>query len=608
VVGDFNEDGNQDVVATNTVQNAPLSVFLGNGDGTFAPMQSSPLGAKYGIKVVTADFNGDSHLDLAVADLGFPYSVWVVLGNGDGTFGAPRAFSPGPGALQDVATADFNGDQIPDLVVANWLEGLVSVLQGNGDGTFQAPRSFTVGGAANAITVADFNRDGRPDIAVVASFQMSTLLGDGQGGFLTAPTYAVGDTPSDVVVADFNGDSRDDVATSNAGSDSVSVLLGLGNGTFAPAANYAVGDGANSIEFGDFNEDCIPDLATANGISNNVSILLGNGDGTFQPAMNFPALNGPVSIALGQFTADAFLDVVVVNASFPYGVTLLVGNGNGTFQPPINRAAGKLASSVDSGDFNGDGLDDLAVESRDFENRTVISILLSNGDGTFTGAGGFLLVNARNSSDVRVAQVNMDGTPDLLITNPYRATVYVALGNGNGTFTLVPNEFEGVSFLNGVQTADMADIDADGVNDLVAVGGRSNLYVRVGNGDGTFREGGNFGTGEGPTGLAFGDFNGNGRPDVAVNNADSNNVSIMINRTRRRAIPPIPLGDDSTVSVLPGEEPVTTERPSTIERSENQATPGDSIPSAAAAGMSKRVRETPEVLGEELLPVLGQPS
>ncbi len=564
VVGDFNEDGRQDLALTNVVNGAPISILLGNGDGTFLPLQSSPLGAKYAIAVVSADFNGDGNLDLAVADLGLPPTVFVAVGNGDGTFVGPITSDGGPDSHRDLAVADFNDDQIPDLVVSNWIDGMISVLPGSGNGSFQSPRSFVVGGAAGPIAIADINRDGRPDVAIGAGFQISTYLGNGQGGFLEAPKYAVGDTPSDVVVSDFNGDSRLDMATSNAASQNVSVLLGVGNGTFLPTVFYAAGTGPNSIETGDFNQDFILDLATANGSSDNVSILLGNGDGTFKPAMNFAALNGPVSITLGQFTADNLLDIVVVNASFPYRVTLLPGNGDGTFAAPIPRNAGKLASSVDSGDFNGDGLDDLAVESRDTQNRTLITILLSTGNGAFTSLSSFLLVNARDSTEVRVTELNLDGRPDLLLTNTYRDTVYVGLGNGDGTFTLVPNVFEGVLFLSGALTADSADINGDGLPDLIAAGGRSNLYVRLGKGDGTFGPGGNFGPDNSPSALAAGDFNGDGRVDVTVSNSDSDNVSIFLNRSRRRTSP-IPPVDDTASPIMRADVTVSKDRSGAVE-------------------------------------------
>jgi hypothetical protein len=157
-----------------------------------------------------------------------------------------------------------------------------------------------VGGAPKALVAADFNGDGRTDLAVanLGSFfglpgSVSVLLGNGDGTFQNQVTYAVGNAPHALVAADFNGDGRTDLAVANdgeigssgfliRGSSDVSVLLGNGDGTFQNQVTYAVGDVPDALVAADFNGDGRTDLATANIYDNDVSVLLGNGDGTFQ--------------------------------------------------------------------------------------------------------------------------------------------------------------------------------------------------------------------------------------------------------------------------------------------------------------------------------------
>jgi hypothetical protein len=236
-VGDFNRDGHLDLVVTNTV-GAFLSILLGNGDGTFQAPQSYATGPNSG-SVAVGDFNHDGIADLAVSN-GSANTVSILLGNGDGTFGAPQSYATGSGTGL-VAAADFNGDGIPDLAVTNGAVTVggataVSILLGNGDGTFQPPQSYVVfqpppnlepGPVPHSMIVADFNRDGIADLAVITDFpgSVKVLLGNGDGTFQAAQSYNVGGYQDSVAVADFNGDGFPDLAVSNYLADTVTILL-----------------------------------------------------------------------------------------------------------------------------------------------------------------------------------------------------------------------------------------------------------------------------------------------------------------------------------------------------------------------------------------------
>ena len=158
--GDFNGDGNLDLVTSNYGANS-LSIFLGNGDGTFQSPQTISIGSNTRpVGIVAADFDGDGKLDLAIGyDIPNSNGVSILLGNGDGTFQAPQNFAAGSETYEMVVLGDFNGDGFPDIAVTNNNGGHVQVLLGNGDGTLQTAVPYTVSATAFYIQEADLNGD-----------------------------------------------------------------------------------------------------------------------------------------------------------------------------------------------------------------------------------------------------------------------------------------------------------------------------------------------------------------------------------------------------------------------------------------------------------------
>jgi hypothetical protein len=283
---------------------------------------------------------------------------------------------------------------------------------------------------------------------------------------------------------------------------SSSIALG------APPA-FGAGTDPDSVAVGDFNGDGKLDLAVANVGSNNVSILLGNGDGTFQAAVDYGAGSNPDSVAVGDFRGDGKLDLVVAN-DLGNNVSILLGNGDGTFQAAVSYGAGMTLFSVAVGDFNGDGKLDLVVADAVSD---YISVLLGNGDGTFKTAVQY--VAGLEPFSVAVADFNGDGKLDLAVANNEGASVSILLGNGNGTFKAAVNYGTGTA----PGAVAVGDFNGDGKLDLVVGGANSNnvnvVSVLLGNGDGTFQAAVNYGAGAGQTSVAVGDFNGDGRLDLA---------------------------------------------------------------------------------------------
>jgi FG-GAP-like repeat len=233
-VADFNQDGIADLAVANYGNNN-VTVLLGDGSGGFAAASGSPFAVGNNpISAAVGDFNGDGIADVAVANSG-SNNVTVLLGNGSGGFTAATAspFAVGGGPYS-VAVADFNGDGNPDLAVTNSSGNNATVLVGDGSGGFATSigSPFAAGASPHSAAVGDFNGDGSADLAV-ANFggnNMTVLVGDGSGGFAAASgsPFLVGSLPLAVAVADFNGDGKADLAVANSNSNNVTILLGIG--------------------------------------------------------------------------------------------------------------------------------------------------------------------------------------------------------------------------------------------------------------------------------------------------------------------------------------------------------------------------------------------
>jgi len=411
-----------------------------------------------GNTVLTADFDGDGIPDLVILGSG----ISVFLGNGDGTFtAAPSPSADLPGAI---AVGDFNGDGIPDLAVAPAFdEGTSEVLLGNGDGTFTNAGGIlendnnTV--TSNAIAAADFNGDGKLDLVETCSGNeapcnnlLLILSGNGDGTFTQ---YCMTPLPfagsQSMAVGDFNGDGQPDAAVINSGANGVNVFLNGGGCLSFVYTMPATGDGPTSIAAADFNGDGKLDLAVANSGSNNVTILLGNGDGTFTAAASPATGMAPNSLAVGDFNGDGVADLAVANSGSS-NVTILLGNGDGTFKAATSPAADTGSTSVTAADFNGDGKEDLVVaNSRDSSATALLAetaLTIATVNNISPVGVGTHLVKAIYSGDVNYggstsAEVSLTVVPPGLTLSGTAVSI-VASATGTSTLTITPtNGFSG---------------------------------------------------------------------------------------------------------------------------------------------------------------------
>ncbi len=412
VVEDLNEDGRLDVaIAKSLALGEPISVFLGNGDGTFGSRSDSY--AAYGaLSLRSADFNRDNRPDLVVVHWGSG-NVGVLLGNGDGSFGSGEIV-PVPRRPRTTASGDLNEDGNLDVLVTSTINN-VSVLFGTGGGSFGP--SEDLGFAGGGITVADLNADGHSDVALSKASTVSIRLGHGDGTLSSAVDFGVGLSPTTPTAGDLNVDGHADlaVASSHFQSSSVFILLGRGDGSFFPSIELAVGAVPVAVALADLNGDRWLDIATVNRGDSTATVLLGSAGGSFGSRLDIPLGRAPTAVAMADWNGDTLVDLAVtVEGEYlhPGSVIIMLGHGDGTFGPPAEFGTGIVPGWLATTDFDGDGALDLAIVN---SQSYTVSILLGNGDGRFRRRLDF--GSGDTPTRATIGDLTGDGRPDLAVAN-----------------------------------------------------------------------------------------------------------------------------------------------------------------------------------------------
>jgi hypothetical protein len=514
-IADFNHDGKLDLLVGGGAPQGQIGVFLGNGDGTFQPILYSYFqagGTNYATVVSfgVADFNGDGDLDLIATDA-LNDVIYVLLGNGTGSFTLKDTLPENGGAGQ-IFVADLNGDGHQDFVIHGNLGASATVFLGNGDGTFQPGVTYHGPDNISSLLLFDIEGDGHPDM-VILDFAggIDILHGNPDGTFAPVPVGGIGNTGGMqlMAIADLNGDGILDIAgLSELG---VNILLGTGNLKYKPPVSYIAGGDNGVFVTGDFNNDGRLDFAIA--APGGIAIFLDRPDGTLNSANTYNVNEPATGVAIADFNGDHIPDIAVgVAAPNP---RILLGKGDGTFEITSDTNSGASGSTsvttIHTGDFDGDGRADLILGG----NNSNGEVFYGNGDGTFTAPLDLHGYSVVGFSQTVVADFNRDHRSDAVITN-YNS-LDILLGQANRTF-LVATSNLGVA--SQVEPA-AGDFNNDGIPDLVANVGVTNLQPLLGKGDGTFRTGRLFSTElpgysnlNAPEAIAVADFDGDGNADI----------------------------------------------------------------------------------------------
>jgi hypothetical protein len=393
--------GTVSFVDTSFGNNVLATAALGAGAaGTGWLISQTPAMGGNTLSEVTEDFNGDGIADLAILwsnnTIGGPFSITIFFGKGDGTFTTGPTVQPaGVLSYPTMIGGDFNGDGKADLAVLSYNEpeiSYVTVLRGNGNGTFATPITSQVynqpqtGGDViiGTLAAADFNGDGKLDLAVVGDYVSSggvtILLGNGDGSFTAAgPNVDLTADFALIATGDFNGDGIPDFVTPNyfEFGGSPTIFLGKGDGTFtfSKVTTFTLDYFPTSVLVADFNGDGILDLAFSD--LNGVEIALGNGDGTFTEtsASPIPVPSELYSLKAGDFNHDGKIDIAGID-EYNDRIVLLIGAGDGTFTVTATTPAvspiflGPFA--IVAADFNGDGVPDLAMLTKNVNTASIL--------------------------------------------------------------------------------------------------------------------------------------------------------------------------------------------------------------------------------------------
>lgn len=542
-LSDLNKDGDLDavVVSHGSQSNGEVSIWRGNGDGTFsAPPSPATSNLSVGLgptAVAVKDLNGDGVLDLAVANA-LSSDVSVAFGDNAGVFRVIdqdlSVASPGNPKVEPVAidAADLNGDQRPDIVVTNSNADQIAVLDNLGNRNFAAARFFSTGSAGSnptGLSLVDMDLDGDIDAVVPneRSSDVSVLLGDGAGQFDRPRAFVADEQTLASAVGKVNGDDLPDVIASSRSTDSptAAVLLNLGGGALRGIEDVPSEPSPIDVIAGDFNNDGLSDLGLIHS-SGHVLLFPALFDGGFAAPTTQTLGADPVAAVAGDFNGDGLLDFATANKNAG-NVLVVLQRPRGGFANPRSVPIGNGIATLIAADFNRDRMLDLGVARQPGDGDGSLDVLLGQGNGNFGSARSFAVGVTPISADL--GDFNEDGLVDVLVANNVSSDMALLLGSGNGTFQTA----RFVSVSGGPQDVAVADFDRDGCDDfVVSLPMQRNAGVYYGNCTGAFTRGSqSLDSPDSPAAVAARDITGDGVPDAMVADQVDNSISAWVKRS-----------------------------------------------------------------------------
>ncbi|MGJ5816304.1 FG-GAP-like repeat-containing protein [Paludibaculum fermentans] len=435
--GDFNEDGRLDVVFSD-LNAQTIVLYLAQPDGTFIAAGAGLAGYRP-LETIVADVDLDGHLDIVTGAIDpnvlsrgyYGDSTTILFGKGDGTFAGMPTFALSKSATV-LVSADFNGDGLSDLVMANGTAGGASIVFGSATGVPAAPTEIPLPPSngrkptVNSILVADFNADGKKDLALVLDGGTSVTILNGKGdGTFDAPINRP--TPAPVTVAavgDFNGDGQLDLAgtvQSGARPPIATLMIFLAAGGFyLPAGSLTIGTDVSQLEVGDFNKDgkldfLVLDKGVFGSVNGSISLVAGNGNGSFQNPVSLAVTGSTTRMQLGDLNGDGTLDIIAGGQTPSYSFRLfeLMGKPGGGFEPVVQIPTDFGPQDIGIGDLNGDGIPDLAIAH--CCGQTELGFHQGVGDGTFSEETFLPLVSSPNI--LKLVDYDGDGRLDVVVGN-----------------------------------------------------------------------------------------------------------------------------------------------------------------------------------------------
>ncbi|MBS0623152.1 MAG: VCBS repeat-containing protein [Verrucomicrobia bacterium] len=322
--------------------------------------------------VVTGDFNGDGHLDIAAAN-NLDSTLSVYLGNGDGTFQNAQIFAT-QSYPWGMVVGDINHDGYLDLIVTNEGTDTYTLFTGRSNGIFNAPiHRSCADSLPTGVVLGHFDGDPHLDMAIgfVGSGNVKSYKGNGDGTFQNPINYAAVSQPQNMASADLDGNGIDDIVVTSANSNSIGFLYGNLNGQFnRPIKLYDIGSLSGGVAIGRYNQDTPPDIVVSRPTFNDLAVILNHNYTSFDAPVLYPVGRSPFTIVTGNFSATQSSGIAVANINSG-SVSVLAANASGVFGPAHNLTAGAQPWGLASGDFDGDGFSDLVATNSGSDSLSV---------------------------------------------------------------------------------------------------------------------------------------------------------------------------------------------------------------------------------------------